>query len=386
MITKPLPADEAVIEHTFNAVRVRQPIGDIIVGSIDAELIQKITFFDVRRVLKEERDIERYLGIQRPLIEKRVTELRKYVNFLDATFPTSIIVAVDSDYARYDSENFLMTLSNTKPGDDGPSIAIRSLCRVIDGQHRIEGLRGFEGECFEVPVSVFVGSDIADQAYVFATVNLEQTKVNKSLALDLYDLAKTRSPYKTCHNIAVALDTKEGSPFYRRIKRLGVTTEGRVGELLAQATVVNGIIDYISEDPKIDRDQLLRGKALERAFGDENEKRCFRNLFIDGEDVKIGKIIEQYFLAVEDRWRVAWNFGGKGLVLNRTNGFRALMSIFGLLYNHVAAPGEYVTKETFKEQFDKVDAEDNAFSTDNFKPGSSGEAALRQFLISHIFD
>lgn len=386
MITKPLPADEAVIEHTFNAVRVRQPIGDIIVGSIDVELIQKITFFDVRRVMKEERDIERYLGIQRPLIEKRVTELRKYVNFLDATFPTSIIVAVDSDYARYDSENFLMTLSNTKPGDDAPSIAIRSLCRVIDGQHRIEGLRGFVGECFEVPVSVFVGSDIADQAYVFATVNLEQTKVNKSLALDLYELAKTRSPYKTCHNIAVALDTKEGSPFYHRIKRLGVTTEGRVGELLTQATVVNGIIGYISEDPKIDRDQLLRGEELERAFGDENEKRCFRNLFIDGEDVKIGKIIEQYFLAVEDRWREAWNFGGKGLVLNRTNGFRALMSIFGRLNNHVAAPGEYVTKEAFKDQFDKVDAEDKYFSTDNFKPGSSGEAELRQFLISQIFD
>ena len=208
----------------------------------------------------------------------------------------------------------------------------------------------------------------------------------KSLALDLYDLAKTRSPYKTCHNIAVALDTKEGSPFYRRIKRLGVTTEGRVGELLTQATVVNGIIGYISEDPKIDRDELLRGKELERAFGDENEKRCFRNLFIDGEDVKIGKIIEQYFLTVEDRWREAWNFGGKGLVLNRTNGFRALMSIFGRLNNHVAAPGEYVTKETFKKQFDKVNAEDNYFSTDNFKPGSSGEAELRQFLISQIFD
>lgn len=385
MIAEPLPADEVVIEHAFNAVRVRQPIGDIFVGSIGAELIRKITFFDVRRVMKKERDIERYLGIQRPLIQKRVDELQKYVNFVDATFPTSIIVAVDSDYARYDSEKFLMTLSNTKPGDDTPSISIRSLCRVIDGQHRIDGLGGFEGESFEVPVSVFVGSDIADQAYVFATVNLEQTKVNKSLAFDLYDLAKTRSPYKTCHNIAVALDTKKGSPFYRRIKRLGITTEGRVGELLTQATVVNGIIDYISEDPKKDRDQLLRGKKLERAFGDENEKRCFRNMFVDDEDVKIGKIVEQYFLSVEERWDDAWNFHGKGLILNRTNGFRALMSIFGRLYNHVAAPGDYVTKETFKEQFDKVKAEYDYFSTDNFKPGSSGEADLRQFFMGQIF-
>ena len=60
---------------------------------------------------------------------------------------------------------------------------------------------------FDILVSLFVGSDIADQAHVFATVNLEQTKVGKSLAIDLFELARTRSPIKTCHNVAVALDT-----------------------------------------------------------------------------------------------------------------------------------------------------------------------------------
>lgn len=385
MSIEPISVDRDVIERTFNAVLVRQPIGDILVGSMDAKLIEEITFFDVRRVMRDERDIERYLGIQRPLIEKRVRELNQYVNFADATFPTSIIIAVDSDYARYDSEKYLMTLSNTKIGEDVPSIAIRSLCRVIDGQHRIAGLKEFQGEHFQVPVSIFIGSDIADQAYVFATVNLEQTKVNKSLAIDLYELAKTRSPYKTCHNITVALDTKEGSPLYHRIKRLGVTTTNRDGELLTQATFVNGLIAYISKDPKVDRDQLLRGEKLARVSGEENLKFCFRNMFIDEEDVKIGKIIEQYFLAVRDRWPGAWNFGGKGLILNRTNGYRALMSIFGRIYNHVAAPGDFVEKETFKKQFDKVDAKDDYFSTDNFKPGTSGEASLRNYLVDKIF-
>ncbi len=385
MTNKPLPADETVIAHSFQAVRVSQPIGEIFVGSIDSDTIQKITYFDVRRVMKKERDIERYLGIQRPLNDKRVSQLRKYVNFVDATFPTSIIIAIESDYASYDDKSCSMTVSNTKTGDNEPSIAFRSLCRVIDGQHRIEGLRGFEGEVFEVPVSVFVGSDVADQAYIFATVNLEQTKVNRSLAFDLYDLARTKSPYKTCHNIAVALDTREDSPFYRRIKRLGVTTEGRVGELLTQATVVNGIIGYISNDPNVDRDLLLRRRKLDRAFGEENLKLCFRNMFIDDEDVKIGKIIEQYFLAVEERWSEAWNFRGTGLILNRTNGFRALISIFGRIYNHVAAPGDHVTVDVFKEQFDKVEAADTFFSTDNFKPGSSGEAELRRYFVGQIF-
>ena len=64
---------------------------------MDQKLIQDITFFDVRRRIAEERDVERYLGIQRPLQPRRVDELRDYVNFIDATFPTSIILAIDSD-------------------------------------------------------------------------------------------------------------------------------------------------------------------------------------------------------------------------------------------------------------------------------------------------
>ena len=44
-------------------------------------------------------------------------------------------------------------------------------------------------------------------------------------------------------------------------------------------------------------------------------------------DVQIGKIVEQYFLAVQERWSQAWDSGGKGIMLNQSNGFRALMRI-----------------------------------------------------------
>src|ERR1700730_4145288 len=103
--------------------------------------------------------------------------------------------------------------------------------------------------------------------------NLEQTKVGKSLAIDLFELARTRSPIKTCHNIAIALDTTKGSPFHHRIKRLGVATLGRAedsgpGERLTQATFVNALVRYISDDPKQDRDTLLRGEQLELVDGE----------------------------------------------------------------------------------------------------------------------
>jgi hypothetical protein len=46
---------------------------------------------------------------------------------------------------------------------------------------------------------------LATQASLFSTVNLAQTKVNRSLVYDLHDYAHTRSPEKS-HDVAIALD------------------------------------------------------------------------------------------------------------------------------------------------------------------------------------
>ncbi|HWD27820.1 MAG TPA: DGQHR domain-containing protein [Rhizomicrobium sp.] len=374
-------ADPDPISKAVKAFRVRQPIGEVFIAVMDYKLVQQITYFDVRRVLRDTRDIEAYLGIQRPLNEKRVTELEHYVRFVDATFPTAIILAIDdSDYVRFDEDQNQLTLSNFKQGNARPDIAISSLCRVIDGQHRIAGLRAFKGDNFDVMVAIFVGIDISDQSYIFATVNLEQTKVNKSLVFDLFDLAKTRSPYKTCHNVAVALDTVKESPFFKRIKRLGTATEDRDFETLTQATFVSGIISYISGNPKLDRDLMLRGKHIPKEDGDTLRRLVFRNLFIEGNDVLIGRIIQSYFEAVKQRWPKAWDERGEGYMLNRTNGYRALMSVFRRVYLEVAAPGDYVDPKTFLEIFKRSDLKDTDFTTATFVPGTSGETNLRERL------
>lgn len=390
MSSAPFPIDDHVIVKKIRAFKVQQPIGDIYCAAVDHKLIQQMTFFDVRRRIQAERDVERYLGVQRELNNSRVKDLMQYVNFVDATFPTSIILAVDSDYATYDDKRLELTLSNARRGSNKPSIAFRGLCRVLDGQHRIAGLAGFNGEKFDVMVSLFIGSDIADQAHVFATVNLEQTKVGKSLAIDLFELAKTRSPIKTCHNIAVALDCDNNSPFFKRIKRLGVATEGRAsgegpGEKLTQATFVNALVRYISDDPKEDRDRLLRRETLALVTGKDDERLCFRNMFIREKDIQIGKIVEAYFDAVKQRWPEAWDAGGKGLMLNQSNGFRALMRIFGEAYIYLARPGQLVDARKFLELFKRVKQKSDYFTVERFKPGTSGEAGLREFLRYEIF-
>ena len=140
-------ADDDLITKEIFALRIRQPIGDIFLASIDYQLLQKITYFDVRRVLRDQRDVEAYLGIQRPLNKSRIESLETYVNFVDATFPTAVILAIDeSECVAYNEDTKLLSLSNTRRGNEKPDIAFSNLCRVIDGQHRIAGLRTYSGK------------------------------------------------------------------------------------------------------------------------------------------------------------------------------------------------------------------------------------------------
>lgn len=380
-MTRSLPLDSAKSSFSFPCIRARQPIGDIFVGAIPARKLMSITYFDVRRVLKDERDFERYLGIQRPLDTKRVAKLSEYVNYKDASFPTSVILALEEEYVSFDDKINMMTVSNYREGEDAPSINLGEIARVLDGQHRIAGLQAFDGTEFDLSVTLFVGADISDQAQIFATVNLEQTKVNKSLVYDLYDLAHSRSPQKTCHNIAVALDGDADSPLGQRIKRLGLATEGRVFEPITQATFVEALIEYISRDPRGDRDMILRGKKIARASGDELYKVPFRNMFIDGRDVEIAKIVNNYFIAVRRKWETAWDARGRGFVLNRTNGFRALMRLFRSAYLKVAEPGDVPSADRFYDHvFSALRVDSDDFTTDNFAPGTSGEARLYRVL------
>jgi DGQHR domain-containing protein len=358
---------------------VRQPIGEIYIAAMNFRDLVRISRFDVRRMTREEREIETYLGIQRPLDPKRVKDLNKYVNFIDATFPSSVILAISDEYTELNGR--VLTIRNFKAGEDEPSTMLSDVARVLDGQHRIAGLFEFQGQIFDVPVTIFVGADIADQAYIFSTVNLEQTKVGKSLAYDLFALSRSRSPQKVAHNIAVALDRDEGGPFERRIKRLGQTTPGRTRETITQATFVEALLDLISKEPKKDRDLLLRNMPLAAYEGKENDKYCLRDFFLRGKDVAIAKIVSEYFEAVRQRWPEAWNSNAGGLMLNKSSGFRALMRFLRSVYLHEAGPGNLLTKEQVLNRLRKVEADDAFFTVDEFKPGSSGESALYRFLM-----
>jgi DGQHR domain-containing protein len=353
--------------------------GEFYIGVIPYQDLIDITFTD-RRKLAGEKDYENYLGIQRPLDLKRVKQITQFIETEDSFFPTAIIIAIPGECASFNDDESILTLKGYK--DDVKNISFNEIARVLDGQHRIEGLKNSNIlKTFEINVSIFIDMDIADQAYLFSTVNLAQTKVNKSLVYDLFDLAKSRSPQKVLHNCAVALDKHKDSPFYQRIKRLGVSTEGRFNESITQATFVEALMKYISKNPVEDRNIYLKGKKPELVQDIEKGDLIFRNLFIQGKDLELVDIIWNYFESISRKWNKAWNDFSPGTILNKTNGFKALIRFLKPVYLSLSTIGEVPTTKDFDKIISKINLKDEFFNVDEFKPGSSGESRLYSTLL-----
>ncbi len=357
----------------FKCLEVKQPIGTYYVGVIKHEDLVKISYADIRRleVGDEKREVEIYSGIQRELSKKRVKEISRYVNLVDATFPSSVILHIKEEDVEYDAETQKMLLPVRE-----------NVAKVLDGQHRIAGLENFAGgsDDFDVNVTIFIEMELEDQAIVFATINKTQTKVNKSLVADLFAFAKFRSPQKTCHNIVRALNQKEGSPFKDKIKILG-TADDKEKETITQATFSDKLIGYISKDPMGDRNTYKKGGVPERYSGADLERRPLRNLFIDEEDALIAKIVWNYFDAVQEKWPNAWWNVEKEMILNKSTGFLAFMRFFRDAYLNADRIGAVVPKEHYKALFDRTTLEERDFNRENFLPGSGGQTKLYNQLV-----
>lgn len=351
----------------FKCLEVEQPIGKFYVGTIKAQDLVAISFADVHRI--EKRDVERVVGVERPLVKSRVNEIKQYVKTIDATFPSNIILAVKSEDAIYDPKTGTMRLPRNE-----------KVAEIIDGQHRIAGLREYDGT-FQLNVAIFVDMELEDKAMVFATINLKQTKVSKSLAYDLYEFASTRSPQKTCHNIAKLLNAKEGSPFEGKIKILGTAT-GKPFETLTQATFVERLLGYISDDPMKDRDIIKRsGKKLSKIKPPQSNQLIFRNMFIDERDAEIARILYNYFAGVANKWHGAWYTKESGKILSRTTGFTALMWFLRDAYLSFQKPESVISMSSFEKIFSPMKLREEDFNPQDYPPGGVGERALYNELL-----
>lgn len=362
-------------------LKIDQPIGQFYVGVIQHTDLLEIAYVDQRKLNS---DIDDFMGIQRQLSKSRVKKIEEYVENVDATFPTSVIISIRDENCSWTNSTRTLRIHDSK------GVEFRDIAKILDGQHRVEGLKKRKSkDPFELTVTIFVDVDVATQANIFSTVNLAQTKVNRSLVYDLFSYERVRSPQKSCHEIAVALNHKESSPFHHRVKRLGIATPGVENETLTQAALVESLLLFISKNPTEDRNSFMRKVRLVGPTKDELNKLPFRRMWLDGKEQDIAKIVFNFFTAVVDRWPDSWrDLKRKGNVLPKTNGFKALMRFLKPVYLDIVDEdfGRVPTAKQFGEYLSEVPLKDADFNIKTFPPGTSGESILYRKLIDANFE
>lgn len=308
-----------------NYIKVEQPIGTFYITSIKASTLAKIAIVERRN--------ENPDAVQREQSDKRIKEIAKYCGDSDATFPTPIIIAVNDDAN--------IELTDSKFRFDGN----QKIGEVIDGQHRLEGLKASNNITdFELPVVLMFNLYPEEKAYVFSIINSKQTRVNMSLIYDLFALSSKRSPYKTCHETARALNKEPNSPFHNRLKMLGKKVDGQELASLSQGTFIKYMLELISKNPDEDTRKIKNGEPLV-----EQEKCVLRNYFIKENDTVIYKIMLNLFSGVSEAFNEEW-INPNEFIISKSIGFGAVIKAFPEIFK-IGKERETLTKEFFTEVF-----------------------------------
>lgn len=347
----------------FHVLPVEQPIGTFFLSKVKAsELVGAVDV--VSR--KEHLD-----GVQRELSNQRVKEISNYCDDPDATFPTPIIISVYNDVkVGLLGEDKIEIIFEHTFGD------------VIDGQHRLKGI--FQSSrigLFELPVILMFDLTLEEKAYVFSTINSNQKKVDKSLIYDLFDVSTGRSPQRTAHEIARAMNTIQASPFYNRLKMLGKKTIDQPDATISQGTFSKRLVSLISKNEKLDYVNCKSGIPLR-----PDDNLPFRKFFIEDKDEIILKIMLNCFyslrLVFPEEWETPQNN-----ILWKTTGFNAIMDSLKDIVPY-GLQERSLTKDFFANLFEmfKSYLEDNkiCLTSEYFGSGESETSKLRQIILSSM--
>ena len=282
----------------YNYIEIKQPIGVFYMCSIPALELLSMVEAKARGLDND--------GVQRQRSSKRINEVRMYCADPDAVFPTPIVISVynDADVMIDDVNRSIIINVDSIIGD------------VIDGQHRLWGIKeAVNASEFLLPVVFMFNLTIEEKAYVFSTINSNQTKVDPSLIYDLFDVSLHRSPYKTVHEIARVMNYSKESPFYNRLKMLGKKEKTQENATLSQGTFAKSILQLITRTPKEDVILLKNGDRL------KDDNRCpLRYFFISDRDDVIIKILLNCFNALKSVFKDEWDNPNTN-ILWKTTGF-----------------------------------------------------------------
>ncbi|ETW10753.1 hypothetical protein ATO8_20499 [Roseivivax marinus] len=241
--------------------------------------------------------------------------------------------------------------------------------------------------------SVFIDLPKALQAQIFATINSTQKRVDRSLTYELfgYNVSDEDEEYWTPDKLAVfftrKLATDTASPLQGRIT-VAPKRDAALEELaekakwrVSTAVIVDGILRLFSSNPKRDANLMRKDEASPRsALTDGAKDRSpLRDVFIEGNDALIYKMVLNYLKASED---VFWKNAREDSFILRTIGVQAIFDIL----RKIAA--EAMDKKDIRvEYFGGVleGAREIDFAADRFRnPSGSGRTEIRRAIEKAI--
>lgn len=374
----------------IKAIKVIQPLGEFYIAKIKARDLLKISTSQVARYDKE----GNIIGHQRPIDPDRLKAIAKFIQSEEMSFPSSIIIAanVNASGIIYDDEDNRWKIEPTNISDiyelDIPEHCISSL--IIDGQHR---LKAFEEESLddncrniELVCSIFFDLPGAYQAYLFATINGNQKRVDKSLALELFGInldnepQNTWSPEKLAVYITRKFNFTKGTPLEGKI-RLAPLTDGETDKskwLLSTAAMVDGITKLISSNPQRDRDELTRKRKFyenktRTVLKDLSDKSVLRDLYIENRDDEIYSILFNYFSSINN---ILWSNAEQNSIINKTIGISALYDVLKSLLEKDKSISDF---DECIEKLVCIPYTDNYFSL-----SGKGKTRLKRVMKYHI--
>jgi DGQHR domain-containing protein len=190
-----------VVTHQF--VKVKQKNREFIVTKLNASALVSISYASVRGQDDEEGAVQRILN------PRRIASLRDFT-------------LSGGDYASCVVLNWVSQQNSMAETSGSVSIPIvPRAAQIIDGQHRIEGLReAIKAESWvaaiEIPVAIYKYLDTRACADIFLSINTEQKPAPRSLVFDLYGVASevvVDVPALRARDIATSLNESADSPY-----------------------------------------------------------------------------------------------------------------------------------------------------------------------------
>ena len=358
--------------HKSNFLHIKQPFGDFYIISIPAKKLVDICY-SFPAVYGN----DSLTGIQRGINNDRVNKISEFCQTEGAMFPGSILLSANYLNTGLLAEKDLWHI-------DGSEFIIPKkleMASIVDGQHRVEGIKkaikdNRLSQDFDIVCAIYFELPPAQQAELFATINFNQQKVDKSLAYQLfgYDLDSGNSDYWAPDTLAIYLtrlfDKEEGSVFKSHIgfgmaksssedtvsPSKAITDSKDKNWLISTSTIVEGISGLISSNTTKDRYTLHKKRVFKakRDILKENKTPApLRNLYLEYEDGQLYDLISDYFLYIDKN---IWSIPNL-IFMRKTIGIQALFDILKLICTDITGKDQTPTSKAINQYLQNVDTD-----------------------------